>query len=123
MNCSSRTSGVWRRNLAVWVLLSLVTTAFFTGSLYAAKDARDLKVPVGHTELLDFPSPINRISIANPEIADHHRSRLPVRLDYLEGLLADGRPFLAGEEVTWKTVFEMKPFPRFLSPEQTTYSP
>jgi pilus assembly protein CpaC len=47
-----------------------VATVFFTGSLYAAKDARDLRVPVGHTELLDFPSPINRISIANPEIAD-----------------------------------------------------
>ncbi len=70
MNCSSRTSGVWRRNLAVWVLFSLVATAFFTGSVYAAKDVRDLKVPVGHTEILDFPSPINRISIANPEIAD-----------------------------------------------------
>jgi pilus assembly protein CpaC len=47
-----------------------MTTVFFTGSLYAAKDTRDLRVPVGHTELLDFPSPINRISIANPEIAD-----------------------------------------------------
>jgi len=70
MNCSSRTSGVWKRNLAVWVLFSLVATAFLTGSLYAAKEARELKVPVGHTEILDFPSPINRISIANPEIAD-----------------------------------------------------
>ncbi|MFH1312006.1 MAG: pilus assembly protein N-terminal domain-containing protein [Candidatus Eisenbacteria bacterium] len=70
MNCSSRTSGVWRRNLAVWVLFSLAVLAFFTGSLYAAKNVRDLMVPLGHTEILDFPSPINRISIANPEIAD-----------------------------------------------------
>ncbi len=70
MNRSSRTSGIWRRNLVVWVLFSLVATAFFTGSLYAAKEVRDLKVPVGHTEILDFPSPINRISISNPEIAD-----------------------------------------------------
>lgn len=37
---------------------------------------------------------------ANPAVADYFRKRLPKSLDYLEGLLADGRPFLAGERVT-----------------------
>jgi glutathione S-transferase len=37
---------------------------------------------------------------ANPEVADYYRNRLPTSLRYLEGLFADGRPFLAGQEVT-----------------------
>lgn len=37
---------------------------------------------------------------ANPAVADYYRSRLPSSLGYLEGLLADGRPFLAGQDVS-----------------------
>lgn len=36
----------------------------------------------------------------NPAVADYYRERLPRSLDYLEDLLGDGRPFLAGERVT-----------------------
>jgi glutathione S-transferase len=36
----------------------------------------------------------------NPAVADHQRKRLPPSLRYLEGLLADGRPFLAGDRPT-----------------------
>lgn len=36
----------------------------------------------------------------NPQVADFNRAMLPANLDYLEGLLADGRPFLAGDSVT-----------------------
>jgi len=36
----------------------------------------------------------------DPEVAAYFRGRLPSVLDHLEQLLADGRPFLAGEEVT-----------------------
>ena len=36
----------------------------------------------------------------NPAVVDYYRERLPRSLDYLEGLLADGRPHLAGERVT-----------------------
>lgn len=37
---------------------------------------------------------------ANPAVAEHARKRLTQPLAYLEGLLADGRPFLAGERPT-----------------------
>jgi glutathione S-transferase len=37
---------------------------------------------------------------ANPPVADYYRNRLPSSLGYLEGLFADGRPFLAGHDVT-----------------------
>jgi len=36
----------------------------------------------------------------DPTIAEYWRKRLPRNLDYLEGLLADGRSFLAGERIT-----------------------
>lgn len=36
----------------------------------------------------------------NPAVADYQRKRLPQSLRYLEGLLADGRSFLAGERPT-----------------------
>jgi pilus assembly protein CpaC len=70
MNRSSRSSGIWRRNLVVWVLLSLAVLGATASSAYAAKEAQKLMVGVGHTEILDFPKPVKRISIANPEIAD-----------------------------------------------------
>jgi glutathione S-transferase len=37
---------------------------------------------------------------ANPAVAEYFRSRMVPRLDFLEGQLGDGRPFLAGERVT-----------------------
>lgn len=37
---------------------------------------------------------------ANPPVADYFHGRLPAKLDYLEDLLSDGRPWLAGERVT-----------------------
>lgn len=37
---------------------------------------------------------------ANPEIAEFFREQLHLRLAYFEGLLADGRPFAAGDFVT-----------------------
>jgi glutathione S-transferase len=37
---------------------------------------------------------------ANPAVATYYRERLPRSLDYLEELLGDGRPFLAGDRVT-----------------------
>jgi glutathione S-transferase len=37
---------------------------------------------------------------ANPPVAEYQRKRLPSSLRYLEGLLDDGRPFLAGERPT-----------------------
>ena len=37
---------------------------------------------------------------ANPPVADYYRERLPRALGYLEASLADGRPLLAGEQVT-----------------------
>lgn len=37
---------------------------------------------------------------ANPAVAAYYRERLPRSLDYLEDLLGDGRPFLAGDRVT-----------------------
>jgi glutathione S-transferase len=37
---------------------------------------------------------------ANPAVAAYYRERLPRSLDYLEDLLGDGRPFLAGDAVT-----------------------
>lgn len=37
---------------------------------------------------------------ARPELAKYFRGRMPSSLDFLEGLLKDGRPFLAGEAVT-----------------------
>ena len=37
---------------------------------------------------------------ANPAVAEHSRKRLTQPLRHLEGLLADGRPFLAGERPT-----------------------
>ncbi|MCG8592284.1 MAG: glutathione S-transferase family protein [Proteobacteria bacterium] len=36
----------------------------------------------------------------NPELAAHYREQLPGALGYLEGQLADGRPFVAGERPT-----------------------
>ena len=36
----------------------------------------------------------------NPEVAAYFQGQLPRALDHLEQLLADGRPFLAGEQVT-----------------------
>lgn len=37
---------------------------------------------------------------ANPPVADYYRARLVGPLTHLESLLADGRPFLAGDSVT-----------------------
>jgi glutathione S-transferase len=37
---------------------------------------------------------------ANPAVADYYRNRLPSSLGYLDGLFDDGRPFLAGHDVT-----------------------
>ncbi len=37
---------------------------------------------------------------ADPPVADYYRNRLPTSLRYLEDLFDDGRPFLAGHEVT-----------------------
>lgn len=37
---------------------------------------------------------------ANPAVAAYYRERLPRSLDYLEDLLGDHRPFLAGDRVT-----------------------
>lgn len=37
---------------------------------------------------------------SNPAVAEYQRKRLPPSLRYLEGLLADGRPFLAGDRPT-----------------------
>jgi glutathione S-transferase len=37
---------------------------------------------------------------ANPAVADYYRERLPEKLAYLEGCLADGRPYLAGSAPT-----------------------
>ncbi|MBY0402170.1 glutathione S-transferase family protein [Myxococcota bacterium] len=36
----------------------------------------------------------------NPAVSAYYRERLPRSLDYLEDLLGDGRPFLAGDRVT-----------------------
>jgi glutathione S-transferase len=36
----------------------------------------------------------------NPEVAAYLREKLTPKLDYLESLLADGRPFLAGDNVS-----------------------
>ena len=43
-------------------------------------------------------SPVGRP--ANPEVAEFHKNMLPGGLSYLEGVLEDGRPWLAGERVT-----------------------
>ncbi|MFM7735352.1 MAG: glutathione S-transferase family protein [Alphaproteobacteria bacterium] len=37
---------------------------------------------------------------ANPPVAEYFRARLPASLRYLESVLDDGRPFLAGDRVT-----------------------
>lgn len=70
MTCGCQTSSVWRSNRAIWVLLLLALLASPANPLYAAGRAETLRVPLGHTEILDFPSPVKRISVADPEVAD-----------------------------------------------------
>lgn len=70
MTCGCQTSGVWRSNRAIWVLLLAALLLAPANPLYAAKRAETLMVGLGHTEILDFPSPVKRISVADPEVAD-----------------------------------------------------
>ena len=46
-NCSSRASGIWKRNLVVWVLVSLAVLAATAGPVYADKEVQRLMVGRG----------------------------------------------------------------------------
>lgn len=54
-------------------------------------------IPIGHI-VHATSSPVGYPP--NPAVADYYRKRLPRSLDYLEELMGDGRPWLAGERVT-----------------------
>jgi pilus assembly protein CpaC len=70
MNDSSQTSRVQTGRLGAWILVLFAALVVLASPPAGAKDAERLMVGVGQTKILDFPSPVKRVSLANPDIAD-----------------------------------------------------
>lgn len=70
MNKSSQTSRTQTGRPGAWILVLLASLVILTSLPAGGRDAEKLMVGVGHTEILDFPSPVKRVSIADPEVAD-----------------------------------------------------
>ena len=92
------------------VIIDYLEEGFPTPSMFGSDpEARALARQVERIADIGVLIPIARIVHAtdspvgypaNPAVAEYYRERLPRNLAYLEGLLTDGRPFLAGEQVT-----------------------